>query len=374
MSGQIDKSLAILNKYLISLSKSDYEDLLVRVIKYNEHIGDKMHANVMLALNMIKMNNFRMDLTECYKEFYKRVNMRDFVGAKLLLEIIKEAAFVLRKEADINSLVIMLNDACKYDKYFDALNNDKLMITIPYNKDINGIINEAKIRGIKYAIIGEDENKRLILVGTIKIDNDKLKELFSMLDTNIKQNDFKKALNVIEKIIAASKIDVSLLIKYTIILNELGMKKEALEVFNISKDLASTEEFVYDFDGLLTSINNKPSEEDKLTIKQIVNFDKEYEHLFDMVSLKVSDEDISVTKACASLGFDTFNTGMVLLIYAKRYYMAHNEKKGNEFINKFNRLPLKDAKLKEYYQSVLSMRSVYLNKEISQNNMVLVKA
>lgn len=152
------------------------------------------------------------------------------------------------------------------------------------------------------------------------------------------------------------------------------MKKEALEVFNISKDLASTEEFVYDFDGLLTSINNKPSEEDKLTIKQIVNFDKEYEHLFDMVSLKVSDEDISVTKACASLGFDTFNTGMVLLIYAKRYYMAHNEKKGNEFINKFNRLPLKDAKLKEYYQSVLSMRSVYLNKEISQNNMVLVKA
>lgn len=374
MSGQIDKSLAILNKYLISLSKSDYEDLLVRVIKYNEHIGDKMHANVMLALNMIKMNDFRMDLTECYKEFYKRVNMRDFIGAKLLLEIIKEAAFVLRKEADINSLVIMLNDACKYDKYFDALNNDKLMITIPYNKDINGIINEAKIRGIKYTIIGEDENKRLILVRTIKIDNDKLKELFSMLDTNIKQNDFKKALNVIEKIIAASKIDVSLLIKYTIILNELGMKKEALEVFNISKDLASTEEFVYDFDGLLTSINNKPSEEDKLTIKQIVNFDKEYEHLFDMVSLKVSDEDISVTKACASLGFDTFNTGMVLLIYAKRYYMAHNEKKGNEFINKFNRLPLKDAKLKEYYQSVLSMRSVYLNKEISQNNMVLVKA
>ena len=268
----------------------------------------------------------------------------------------------------------MLNDACKYDKYFDALNNDKLMITIPYNKDINGIINEAKIRGIKYTIIGEDENKRLILVRTIKIDNDKLKELFSMLDTNIKQNDFKKALNVIEKLIAASKIDVSLLIKYTIILNELGMKKEALEVFNISKDLASTEEFVYDFDELLTSINNKPSEEDKLTIKQIVNFDKEYEHLFDMVSLKVSDEDISVTKACASLGFDTFNTGMVLLIYAKRYYMAHNEKKGNEFINKFNRLPLKDAKLKEYYQSVLSMRSVYLNKEISQNNMVLVKA
>ena len=301
MSGQIDKSLAILNKYLISLSKSDYEDLLVRVIKYNEHIGDKMHANVMLALNMIKMNDFRMDLTECYKEFYKRVNMRDFIGAKLLLEIIKEATFVLRKEADINSLVIMLNDACKYDKYFDAL-------------------------------------------------------------------------NVIEKLIAASKIDVSLLIKYTIILNELGMKKEALEVFNISKDLASTEEFVYDFDGLLTSINNKPSEEDKLTIKQIVNFDKEYEHLFDMVSLKVSDEDISVTKACASLGFDTFNTGMVLLIYAKRYYMAHNEKKGNEFLNKFNRLPLKDAKLKEYYQSVLSMRNVYLNKEISQNNMVLVKA
>lgn len=236
MSGQIDKSLAILNKYLISLSKSDYEDLLVRVIKYNEHIGDKMHANVMLALNMIKMNDFRMDLTECYKEFYKRVNMRDFVGAKLLLEIIKEAAFVLRKEADINSLVIMLNDACKYAKYFDALNNDKL------------------------------------------------------------------------------------------------------------------------------------------TIKQIVNFDKEYEELFDMVSLKVSDEDISVTKACASLGFDTFNTGMVLLIYAKRYYMAHNEKKGNEFINKFNRLPLKDTKLKEYYQSLLSMRSVYLNKEISQNNMVLVKA
>lgn len=93
-----------------------------------------------------------------------------------------------------------------------------------------------------------------------------------------------------------------------------------------------------------------------------------------MVSLKVSDEDISVTKACASLGFDTFNTGMVLLIYAKRYYMAHNEKKGNEFLNKFNRLPLKDAKLKEYYQSVLSMRNVYLNKEISQNNMVLVKA
>ena len=33
-----------------------------------------------------------------------------------------------------------------------------------------------------------------------------------------------------------------------------------------------------------------------------------------------------------------------------------------------------DAKLKEYYQSVLSMRNVYLNKEISQNNMVLVKA
>ena len=189
MSGQIDKSLAILNKYLISLSKSDYEDLLVRVIKYNEHIGDKMHANVMLALSMIKMNNFRMDLTECYKEFYKRVNMRGFVGAKLLLEIIKEAAFVLRKEADINSLVIMLNDACKYDKYFDALNNDKLMITITYNKDVNRLINEAKIRGIKYAIIGDDENKRLILVRTIKIDNDKLFDTLNKVKTIKKTNE-----------------------------------------------------------------------------------------------------------------------------------------------------------------------------------------
>ena len=43
-------------------------------------------------------------------------------------------------------------------------------------------------------------------------------------------------------------------------------------------------------------------------------------------------------------------------------------------MNKFNGLPGKDKKLKEFYQSLLSMRSIYLNKEISGKRTALVKA
>lgn len=377
ISNKIDKALVLLNKYLIEISKSEYEELLIDLIRYNVYIGDKMHANVMLALTMIKTDNFRMDLTECYKEFYKRVNMHDFEGAKLLLEVIKEAAFILRKDIDINSLMIMLDDASKYDKYFDALNNQDLMCSFPYNEETAGVIKEANSKGIKSVIIGDDKNKKLVLVKSTKVDENEMTKLLEKLEQYIKKSNFTNALTTIQKIISGSpKLNVTLMIKYTIILNELGMKKSALEAFRISKTLGAEENFDYNFNELLISITGKPEEkeEDKLTFMQIVHFDKDYEDLFDMVALKVSDDNISVTKACTTLGFDTFSTGIVLLIYAKKYYMQHDEKKGNEFMEKFNRLPGKDAKLREYSQNLKSMKNVYLNRATSGNKIVLVKA
>lgn len=375
MSKKIDEALKVLNKYLVSISKSEYEELLINLIKYNSHIGNKLEANVMIALNMIQLDDFSMDLTECYKEFYKRINVRDFEGAKLLLEVIKEATIVLKEDVDVDSLIMMLNDASKYDKYFEHLNNQNLMCMVPYNNDTTGIINEAKLRGIKTIITGEEEKKQIVLIKSSKIEQAKLLELSKELDKSIAEESFSKALNIIEQLIAAKeKLDVSLMIKYTLILNELGMKKEALDAFYISKTLAANENFDYDFNELLVSITGKPKTEEKTTVMEIVNFDKDYESLFDMVALKVSDDNITVTEACQALSFDTFNAGIVLLIYAKRYYMQHNEKKGNEFMNKFNGLPGKDKKLKEFYQSLLSMRSIYLNKEISGKRTALVKA
>lgn len=379
VNGNVDESLRLLNRYLVSISKSDYEDLIAALIKYNTHTGDVKHANVVLAINMLKNNDFRIDLNECYKEFYKRIKARDFKAARLLFEIIKEASMILHEEVDLNSLMIMLEDASKYDKYFRELSQKGVMSTIKNlsDEDVNGLLSEAGSRGVR-AIVTSDGTVTLIKRNSI--NQKKREDVSKEFDECIKNGNYSKALSLAETIITTSgnTLFASLMVKYTNLLNLLGHKEEALEAYEVSLKLGKEQEMDYDFASLLASINEEEAKEevrsDRLTISQIMNFDKDYEYLFDAVALKVSDESISVTEAASALGFDDFYTGMVLLIYAKRYYLEHQEKKGNEFMAKFNGLSGKDSKLSEIYESLRSMKGIYLNRQSAKTSMKLVKA
>ncbi len=90
MNGDLDNSLRTLGIYLANLEKSDYEFLIVDLIKISLLEKDIAFTKPMIALTLISKENYSFDISTYIQEFYINLSQNKFEEARIYLDIISK--------------------------------------------------------------------------------------------------------------------------------------------------------------------------------------------------------------------------------------------------------------------------------------------
>lgn len=90
----IDNALKCLNKYMISINKSEYEFLLVDLIKLSLLDQDMAFVKPMTVLSIIENENFSFDLSSYIKNFYISLSENKLKQARVYLDIISKSSSI----------------------------------------------------------------------------------------------------------------------------------------------------------------------------------------------------------------------------------------------------------------------------------------
>ncbi len=90
MKGDLDNSFTALRSYLASLDKSDYEFLIVDLIKISLLEKDIAFTKPMTALTLISREKYSFDIANYIQEFYINLSENKFEEARIYLDIISK--------------------------------------------------------------------------------------------------------------------------------------------------------------------------------------------------------------------------------------------------------------------------------------------
>lgn len=90
MSNDLDNSIRTLRNYLASINKSEYEFLIVDLIKMSLLERDIAFTKPMTALTLISRENYSFDISSYIQEFYINLSQNKFEEARLYLDIISK--------------------------------------------------------------------------------------------------------------------------------------------------------------------------------------------------------------------------------------------------------------------------------------------
>lgn len=90
MNGDLDNSFRTLRSYLASLNKSDYEFLIVDLIKISLLEKDIAFTKPMTALTLISRESYSFDISTYIQEFYINLSQNKFEEARIYLDIISK--------------------------------------------------------------------------------------------------------------------------------------------------------------------------------------------------------------------------------------------------------------------------------------------
>ncbi len=88
MKGDLENSLKFLRTYLNSLNKSDYEFLIIDLIKISLLEKDITFTKPMMALTLVSKDNYSFDIATYIQEFYIKLSQDKLAEARVYLDII----------------------------------------------------------------------------------------------------------------------------------------------------------------------------------------------------------------------------------------------------------------------------------------------
>ena len=90
MRGDLDNSFSALRSYLVDIGKSDYEFLIINLVKASLLERDMAFTKPMIALSLISRDNYSFDLSTYIQEFYINLAQNKFDMARVYLDIISK--------------------------------------------------------------------------------------------------------------------------------------------------------------------------------------------------------------------------------------------------------------------------------------------
>lgn len=124
MQQDFDNSFRALRMYLNGINKSEYEFLIIDLIKISLIEQDVAFSKPMIALTYVSRENFTFDISEYIQEFYETLAQNRFTEARIYLDIISKSNKLGQKCVLTDGLEQVLNTTEKMLNY--KRNNETL--------------------------------------------------------------------------------------------------------------------------------------------------------------------------------------------------------------------------------------------------------
>lgn len=124
MQQDFDNSFRALRGYLNSINKSEYEFLIIDLIKISLIEQDVAFSKPMIALTYVSRENFTFDISEYIKNFYETLAQNRFTEARIYLDIISKSNILGQNCVLTDGLEQVLNTTEKMLNY--KRNNETL--------------------------------------------------------------------------------------------------------------------------------------------------------------------------------------------------------------------------------------------------------
>lgn len=373
-------ALKIIKKYLSLINKSNYEFLIINLIKICR-LNNNSFDLIIEELKKLNTSTYLFKISTYISLFYTSLSSNRYDKALIYLDIIRRAKTVGKNCLFISSLETLLD---RYSNRIDNIPNyceeeyqyikskcelllSKKGIILLDSMDeyqINVYIKVLKERfpNISYSVVNDKNKKRIALIYKRKerIFYDFNKKYIELNEYYKKEN-YSECINLCKEMIEFGQWRPSVFAKLGLNYIKVGNNLEAIDYLTYATLLSQTlpeEQDVkrYDYTKIIRDLKHNINYS-KLESKKSIGT----KELHKIISY-IYETKLDVETACYNLGLNDLDIKIVKLLLAKIYYSQGSLKKGDEFVTSVERSLDKNTGIIEMLNEIKRNKIIYVHK------------
>lgn len=413
LENNLDKSFVLLKEYLKIINKTEYEFLIVNLIKICILEKDPTFTKAILILTVLNKPDFKIDLASYVHEFYKSLYQENYEVAKIFIDIIdnigentlsnnltkilnntihkktinivqkdnttsktemideKPKLNIVKKQKEEKNQLTNLDTREKFieNKYKEILKTKGIVLLkpMPYEKrkDVHELV--KKYENIMSFSIGEGEKKRVVLKYHNPSNFGNIKEVVNRGYQLYQQAKYDECIDLY-KVLLKSFPRPKAFVFANIGLSHLKNSQltTAIDYLIVANELSKQEDMRYQFDGLLATLNVKSyatSEEIKkefrMGLEEFENDEYYGINNFEEIIKFIVESNKTFEIACKEYGLNEEQIDIIKLICAKKYYQNNFIKRGEEFLNSVIHSKNKTDKTIKILNEIIRNKKIY---------------
>lgn len=412
----LDNAFHSLKSYMESIEKTDYEFLIIDLIKLSLLKQDNTFGNVMSTLELIGKDNYLFDMSSYIQQFYVALSQKEFYEARIYLDIISKGNQLMKDSINTDGLYQRLEFLEKGMDYKELSSESVVVeevidddskkreenVVVPVKQEIN---QEKKLISQKYKelvknkgiilleIMNNDKNDRIIDIVEEYPDMDAFvigngskqqvvlrykplekgyvdfHNLLVLGNYAYKNKDYKRCIeNYLELLQVVKEPKSFVYSKLGLAYLKLHNKERAIDYFTVAVAKADEEKNIReDFSDLLLLLKGEISKEDLKPFFRMTKNDFDYSDVnnyygindFDKINTYISESGLDVESACCKLGMTPEQINTIKLIYAREFYIRGDFHKGDSFIQSVEKSKEKTKKTISLFDEVRRSRKYY---------------
>lgn len=416
-SGDFAKALQLLNSYLISINKEDYEFLIVDLIKICLIRRDNNFSNPMSVINCLEKNIFKWNILYYVQKFQTSLKKNRFDSASIFLDIISKAKQFGQEYPLLEDSYHLLNETkasvpnIEYNPDLERLeqvlkrNNDianGIPVEMPVPKKSRFISDEEMININHQMLV---KNHEIIVLNPMKkdriqkihkivsrypdmmcfdIDSGNAKRVVLQYKSPIKDlEDYKSLANLAKIAFEEQRYDDCIKLylvssqeskhkKYYIYANlgQAYLKKgdydKAISCFTVAAGLDQRHNNKFNYEALINHLKTiKSNKKSKYFEEDVLNF-YGVQNLNGLTNY-ILESNLDVETACHELGISEEEKNIITLMYVQKFYAQKNYEKGDQFLKAVEKSDDKTQRVLTLLNNVKSRRKFYANREDNTN-------
>jgi len=271
-----------------------------------------------------------------------------------------------------------------YEKFitqlYIKLKREILILLKPMSKEeINNLLSILKkYLDIKTFIIGSEGKEQLVLRYTPYFKQ--YVDVKGLLDSGKKyyfERNYDKCIECYKKTLQFGEPSISAYVRIGLSYYRKFERELAADYLTIATELSKKRDKKYDFSDMIMRLNGEIKEEDKKT-RVIIN-EEEFKYgnyninNLNDVAEYIYNTNKKVSDVCKELGMNTEEINLVILLYAKRYYIQGDYEKGEEFLKAVEKNKEKTDKVRKALDEIKRNKKLYMNKHSDYNLKLTLK-
>jgi len=407
-----DNAFKVLKTYLKSINQSEFEFLIMDLIKISLIEKDVAFTKPMLTLTYMAKGTFKFNADEYIQNFYESISLENYQEAKIYLDIISQINMALAEslkqalngkisesndfdlvqtelEESVDEIseqtvitspkkvnnvdVIYKNDIEYIESHLQQLYENGILLLEPMDNKRRGNIHRFidKIPDIKSFSIGEGSSRRVVLkFNPYQYGYIDVKKLANEAYEAYNNSNYDNALEKLKPILEFGDPATWVYARIGLIYMKKAEIKLAIDYLTVATELSIERNEDYDFTQLILNLQGK----NRVKIKPHVDiiedeFDDNIEKygieniqkILDYMSNSYGGVNVSFNMVCIKYNLDKEQENIVALILAREYYAHKMFVTGDKFLKLVEKTKNKTDLVKSLYKEVSNRKPFYQN-------------